>query len=254
MKKQNLFIILFLLFSFICFTPSHIHAEDFLTQDILEIEDDWESEEETVQINDPLNKFNKAMFTFNDKLITYIFNPLSKGYDMIVPRPARKCINNLFVNLAAPKRFFNNVFQKKGKSAGIVAGRFLINSTIGLGGFFDPAKAAFNLEKQSEDFGQTLGYYGMDEGFYLVVPILGPTTGRDILGYVGDAVFNPFTWLSATDVDPEDAWTVARYVRRVNNFSYNIRDNYERIVDDAFDPYTAVQHAYVQNRRKKIKE
>ena len=265
MNIRHLFTILILSLCFINVTLSPSFADDFgddvidanpaleVEADyILDGEDDWESEEDVLVVNDPLREFNTAMFSFNDKVITYVFNPISKVYDAVIPRVAQKSINNIFLNIAAPKRFFNKLFQLKPKPAGIVAGRFLINSTIGLGGMFDPAKAAFKLEKQSEDFGQTLGHYGMGEGFYLVVPIMGPTTGRDILGYVGDAVFSPLTWFTYTDVDPEDAWTIAKYVRRVNNYSYNVRDNYERIVDDAFDPYTAIQHAYVQNRRKKI--
>lgn len=234
-----------------------VEGEDFMAEDTFAGEEDfdsWETEQPAEVVNDPARKVNRFIFKFNDILITRIFSPLSKVYDAVIPKPAQKCVSNLFSNLKEPKRFFNNAFQLKGKDASITLGRFLINSTVGLGGFFDPAKAAFRLEKQDEDFGQTLGHYGLEEGFYFMLPILGPTTGRDILGYVGDAAFNPLSWMSWTDVDPEDAWTTARYVRRVNNFSYNVRDNYKRITKNAFDSYSALQHAYIQNRRKKIAE
>lgn len=217
-------------------------------------EDDWDEEDETLIINDPHEGFNRKMFKFNNWAYTRVFEPLSKGYDFLIPKKVQTHINKLFDNARFPVRFFNNLFQKKVKGATTELGRFVINSSVGIGGLFDPAKAAFKLEPYKEDFGQTLGFYNVNEGSYFVWPIFGPSTRRDTIGWIGDTALNPFTWFSIYDLDPEDVLFGVRVVKRVNNFSYNVRDSYNSIVDRAIDPYTALQHAYVQNRRKKIED
>ena len=252
---------LFFLFSFLVLPCSILHAaaSDAVELDVYQDEDwddeDWDIEDAAPPINDRFESYNRFMFKFNDKVYRYVFNPISNVYDFIAPDKVQKSIHNVFSNLRMPIRFFNNAFQKKGKAASMEFGRFVINSTVGIGGLFDPAKAAFNLDAHSEDFGQTLGFYGMDAGPYIIWPILGPSTFRDTLGYIGNTAFNPTFWVSVYDIDPvHSILSNASIARRVNTYTYSIRDGYDRVVGEAFDPYIALQNAYIQNRLKKINE
>lgn len=219
-------------------------------------EDDWdlEIEEDTPVINDPHESLNRAIFAFNSVVYRYTLTPISQGYDFLLPKKVQGSIDNLFSNLAMPIRFFNNIFQGKFEAASTEMNRFLINSTLGLGGFFDPAKAVFNLQLQAEDFGQTLGYYGVGSGSYIVWPIVGPSNGRDSIGFIVDFVFSPLTWLYILHTEPDELFTAMSALRYLNNYSYNLRERYEGVIRQAIDPYIAIQHAYTQNRQKKIEE
>jgi len=241
-------------------TPSLLWAQDggisnltYDPDDDFDIDDEWD-EYEDYSISDPYEKYNRAMFNINDKIYRHVFTPLAMGYDFLIPRRAQKSLNNVFRFASTPKRFFNNLFQKKFKSSFIEFERLLINATIGIGGLFDPANHFFHLEQQTEDFGQTLGYYGVKPGPYIIWPIIGPSTSRDAFGLAGDTAFSPFFWFSIYDVDPEDVFRAFSATKRVNNYTYNVRSNYERITESAIDPYIALQHAYTQNREKSIKE
>ncbi len=218
------------------------------------LDEEWDVNEESFIINDPFEKYNRFMFKINDKIYKNVFIPLSKGYDFLVPRKVQGSINNFAQFVGTPKRFFNNLFQKKPKSAFIELERLLINSTLGIGGLFNPAESLFNLEQQSEDFGQTLGVYDVDAGPYIVWPIIGPSTRREVIGLVGDYALNPFTWLFIYEVYPEDVFRGVSVAKRVNNYSYNVRDAYGRITESAIDPYIALQHAFIENRNKQISQ
>jgi len=221
--------------------------------DDFDVDDEWD-EYEDYSVTDPYEKYNRKMFNFNDKIYRYIFSPMAKGYDFLFPKKVQSSFNNIIRFVSTPKRFFNNLFQKKFKSSWIEFERLLINATVGIGGLFDPADHFFHLEQQTEDFGQTLGYYGVDPGPYIIWPIIGPSTRRDTIGLAGDTAFNVFFWFAIYDVEPEDAFRAFQAAKRVNNYTYNIRSNYERITESAIDPYIALQHAYIQNRAKNIKE
>lgn len=240
--------------------PCSLWAQDgaisnlsFEPDDNFSIDDEWD-EYEDFSIADPYEKYNRKMFNFNDKIYRHVFSPISKGFDFLFPKRVQSSFNNVVRFVSTPKRFFNNLFQKKFKSSWIEFERLLINATIGIGGLFDPADHFFHLEQQTEDFGQTLGYYKVDPGPYIIWPIIGPSTRRDALGLMGDTAFNVFFWFSIYDVDPEDAFLAFTVTKRVNNYTYNVRSNYERITESAIDPYIALQHAYIQNRAKMIKE
>ncbi|MCA9409104.1 MAG: VacJ family lipoprotein [Candidatus Omnitrophica bacterium] len=225
---------------------------------ITEFEDDYDDyayETEQNSISDPLVKYNQFMFKVNHKIYKHLFTPLSKGYDFLIPKKVQSSVNNFFTNVGTPQRFGNNLLQLKWKYALTEFSRFVINSTIGIGGFFDPAQAAFHLEKHDEDLGQTLGHYGAGPGPYIVWPIIGPSTLRDTIGVIGDNAFDPTFWFGVLDTFEEDEILFAvSMVERVNKYSYTIRDNYDRIINNAFDPYTSLQHAYIENRKKKIEE
>ena len=139
---------------------------------------------------DPWEKFNRRMHAFNNAVDRTIARPLALGYVKVVPRPVRLGVSNFFSNLGEPVTTLNSLLQGKPKQAGQSLARFLMNSTVGIGGIFDPATAA-NLPRKNEDFGQTLGVWGWRRSRYLELPLFGPRTVRDTFGLVGDAPLSP---------------------------------------------------------------
>ncbi len=218
--------------------------------DIAEFDDmDKGGEGDKAQIADPLEPFNRVMYHFNDKLYFWFLKPVAQGYKKVVPEPARVGVDNFFKNLAFPIRFINCLLQANFGGAAKELGRFTINTLWGVGGLLDPASAKdIHLTRQDEDFGQTLGAYGIGQGFYINWPIFGPSSPRDTLGLVGDTFLRPFTYLS-----PWYAGTGARAYDMVNDTSLSIGD-YESLKGAAIDPYVAIRDAYVQSRLKKVKQ
>ena len=209
--------------------------------------------EEPPLVKDPLQPYNRAIFTFNDKAYHYFIKPIYTGYNSMIPEKARVRVRNFFTNVKMPVRFFNCLFQGEFKGAGTELARFVINSTVGVAGFFDPAKSKFHLEKQERDFGQTLAKHKMNSGIYIVWPFLGPSTVRDTAGLAGDAALNPLTWISYFFLTPLESFGNYSY-DTVNDLSIDKGTTYENITKPAIDPYIALQDAYIQNRMKKIKE
>ena len=143
--------------------------------------------EEVDEVFDPLSGFNRLMFQFNDKVYVWIWDPVSRGWRFVVPQGVRVAIDRAYKNATTPIRFANGLLQLKFKKAGSELGRFVVNTTVGLLGLFDPADAWLGWgAPSSEDFGQTLGYYGVGEGFPLVIPFLGPSNVRDGIGFLAD--------------------------------------------------------------------
>jgi len=208
-----------------------------------------EEGEEVATVADPLEPFNRAVFQFNDKLYFWFLKPAARGYNYVFPEDFRICVRNFFVNLLFPVRFVNSILQGNFRGAGIELSRFMVNSTLGLGGLFDPSSRGLNLPMQDEDLGQTLGVYRMGHGFYLTVPVLGPYTVRSLLGWVGDGFLDPVTWY----VNPMLlSWGVKGY-KKFNEVSLTLGD-YEALKEAAIDPYVAIRNAYVQYRNTKVKE
>ncbi len=215
---------------------------------------------------DPLEKYNVLAFEFNYKLDRYVIKPVAKGYNYVMPDIVQRGISNLFQNIRFVPRMLNNVFQAKFKGAGIEGSRFLINTTLGIGGFFDPAKAWFKLETPVEDSGQTFGRYGVKPGPYIVVPFLGSFTLRDGVGYIADLALDPFNWfvlpiiqLSGAPrlVTHQDTVTFAQLGSRagqiVNDRSLNL-EKFQGVEESTLDLYTAVRNAYLQQRARLIRE
>ncbi|MBI5040148.1 MAG: VacJ family lipoprotein [Gammaproteobacteria bacterium] len=140
-------------------------------------------------VSDPLEPVNRVVDSFNDKVDRAIFKPAAQGYEKVVPATARSSVTNFFGNLGEPLVIVNQLLQGKGKEGVSDTGRFLVNSTIGLFGLFDPA-SQMGLTKHNEDFGQTFGHWGIGEGWYVVLPLLGPSTVRDTAGKLGDYQFD----------------------------------------------------------------
>jgi len=212
---------------------------------------DIDVEMEATFVKDSIQPLNRAMFTFNDKLYYWFFRPLSNGYEVIVPEKARLGVRNFFTNVRTPGRFVNCVLQGKLKGAGTELLRLVINSTLGVGGFSDPAAKYFKLDMYDEDFGQTLGRYNVGAGTFIEIPLYGPSNVRDGIGLLGDLVLDPITFLSF--VSPFLSTGVSSY-HTLNEVSIDKGDTYEGLVEQAIDPYIAVQDAYTQNRAKKIRE
>lgn len=211
------------------------------------------TEAEIPLVKDTFQPFNRAMFAFNDKAFHYFFKPIYTGYNSMIPVQARVSVKNFYTNIRMPIRFFNCLFQSNFKGAGTEMLRFVVNSTVGVAGFLDPAKSKFHLEKQERDFGQTLGKYNMQSGTYFVWPFLGPSNTRDTIGFVGDTVLDPLTWVSYFFLKPIES--IGNYTyESVNKLSVDTGDTYESVTKPAIDPYIALQDAYLQNRVKKIKE
>ena len=218
---------------------------------------------------DPWEPFNTVMFEFNRKLDKYILKPVAQVYEKVMPDALEKGISNFYYNnIHFGPRLLNNIFQAKFKGAGIEISRFLINSTIGLAGFFDPAKNWLGLETPLEDSGQTLGAYGVPAGPYLVLPLLPPLTVRDFFGAVLDFCLNPVNyfllptfeiddWPSAIAHKNRDTTTIIQLGRGIeeiiNDRSLNL-DKFQGVEEATVDLYSAVRNAYLQKRGKAIRE
>jgi phospholipid-binding lipoprotein MlaA len=209
---------------------------------------DEDTKEEVVHVADPLSPWNRAMFHFNDKLYFWLLKPLSRGYRAVIPTPVRSGVKNFFHNITMPIRMVSCLLQGKGRAASAELSRFLINSTVGVLGFGNPAKRWPELNPSEEDLGQTLGRYGIGNGFYIVWPILGPSTIRDSIGMVGDWFLDPVSYVESTETYV-GVWTF----ENVNETSFKIGD-YESLKEAAIDPYVALRNAYIQHRKKKVEE
>ena len=226
-------------------TPSSSNVEDSIEDDFF----DEEFEAHQVQVADPISPWNKGMFHFNDKLYFWVLKPLAKGYIAISPDYFRRGVKNFFYNLTMPIRLVNCLLQGKGNAAASEFSRFIVNTTAGGLGFGNPADQNPDLVVSTgEDLGQTFGKYGIGNGFYIVWPILGPSTLRDSVGLVGDFFLNPLTY-----VDYSETWIALKCFDLVNQTSFHIGE-YEALKNSALDPYVALRNSYLQYREKKIKE
>lgn len=200
-----------------------------------------------VAVYDPHEKFNRSMFSLNDKVYFYVLKPVATLYAAYFPPGVRAAVRNGFHNMWFPARFVNCLLQRKGDKAASETARFLINSTMGVGGLFDWADRGFGIQRHDEDFGQTLAVWGAGPGAYLVLPFLGPSNARDFGGYVVDSVMDPIFWI------PSPLWVspTVKAGRLVNNVSLRIGE-YEDFKKSALDPYVSLRSAYNQYRAKEI--
>jgi phospholipid-binding lipoprotein MlaA len=198
--------------------------------------------------DDPLEPFNRAMYTFNDKLDRYFLKPIAKGYRAVVPSPARTGVSNFFSNLHEPGVMVNDVLQGKFKHAASDLGRFLVNTTIGIYGLFDVA-SHFGLERHNEDFGQTLGKWGVGEGPYLVLPFFGPSNFRDAPSLYVDYELYPPSHME----EQSTAWKL--YGVEIISTRAQLLEAGDILEQAAGqDPYIFVREAYRQRRRSLIQD
>jgi phospholipid-binding lipoprotein MlaA len=218
-------------------------------------EDIWEEEEEALDypeededlIADPFEPVNRVFFAVNDKLYFWVLKPVTQAYSFLFPEQVRLSVNHFFDNVTTPIRFVNSLLQFKFKRAGKELLRFGINSTVGVLGVFDVAGDNEGIiVNEDEDLGQTLGTWGLGPGFYMDLPVLGPSSLRDAVGTAGDYFLDPVNYVNPL---------IDRYAIKtgdgVNRTSFKIGE-YEGIKRDALDPYAAIRDIYYQYRKSKI--
>lgn len=198
-----------------------------------------------VQIADPIEPWNRFWFGFNDVFYMGLGKPFSKAYTAVFPKYARDRFENAYSNFLFPARFVNAVLQLRPDKASRELGRFIINSTFGLGGLYDLAATKPGMGSQTLDFGQTLGVWGMGHGFYLVLPILGPSSLRDGVGLAVDAAAQPTTYVEV----PFLLTAAISGAGRMNRIPETL-DVYEELKRSAVEPYSAARDAYAQMRAK----
>ena len=227
-------------------------ADEELDEDEYDDEYDDEYADEDVElISDPLIQGNRDFYNFNDTMYFWILKPIARGYGWVFPEEMRTCIKNAFYNLRFPIRFVNCLLQGKGGKSVDEFNRFFLNTTVGFLGLANIAAApTIDIQPSPEDLGQTFAVWGIGQGPYLMVPILGPYSLRHLTGSLADAFFlDPLGWLI------DDFWTLAavRAYEVVNATSLRIGE-YEALKEAALDPYIMIRNAYVQNRNKLIAE
>ncbi len=196
---------------------------------------------------DPLEPMNRRIFWFNEQADRFVLEPVARGWDRVMPGTVQTGFSNVFDNLRTPVVFLNNVLQLKPKAALIDLGRFVCNSVVGFAGVLDVA-TYLEIPEHDEDFGQTLGYWGVPPGPYLVLPLLGPSNPRDTVGLVADGVSQPANyvlplWIRAT-----------RGGVNVVNTRASLLETIEQERESAFDFYIFVRDAFLQNRRYRVRD
>jgi len=205
---------------------------------------------------DPFSGYNRMMTSVNDYFYLNILDPVARTYKAVLPKPLRKGMANIFDNLMFPLRFVNNLLQFKFKNSYTETQRFLLNSTIGLAGFIDIANDKFHIKQKQEDFGQTLGVYGVGSGFYIVWPILGPSNVRDTIGMIADGLANPMTYVSSRryNLFDNNLESISTKTLKIINFNSLHVGEYEKLRKDAIDLYPFLKNIYEQRRKKQISE
>lgn len=193
---------------------------------------------------DPFESFNRAMFSFNEGLDTVVLKPLAKSYRYVTPDLVESGVTNFFDNLTEVRNIANNLLQFKFDGAALSFSRFVFNSTFGLAGFIDVA-TPMGIAKHPEDFGQTLGYWGVSSGPYLVLPLFGPSSLRDATRFVVDAPLDPINHL-----DDDSARLAVQGVRVIDTRAQLLSQ--ERLIEG--DKYLFVRNAYLQRREYQVQD
>ena len=194
--------------------------------------------------DDPWEGFNRVVFKFNDTLDTYALKPIAQGYQFITPQFLEDGIHNMYRNVGDVRNLANNVLQVKPHAAGVDTARLLMNTIVGVGGFFDVG-TKMGLQRNDEDFGQTLGYWGLSSGPYLVLPLLGPSTVRDALGIYPESYAEPYRYMH--DVSARNTVAGMKIIdARANLLSA------EKLITG--DKYIFIRNAYLQSREFKVKD
>lgn len=208
--------------------------------------DDWDDAAE-VRFSDPIEPVNRGIFWFNHQIYTYVAKPFSSAYKFVFPELLRKGIRNAYDNVRFPVRFVNHTLQGRFDRTAQETGRFLVNTTAGVGGLMKPAdKIPALAEVPKPDTGQTFAKWGVPHGPYLVFPLLGPTTCRDLVGTAGDTALNPIAWLGF--IFGGAAWTTAVSAPSGAHSVPDQMDRYDAATKDTLDPYIAARTSYIQYR------
>ena len=217
------------------------------------MDDDGWGDTAAVEVHDPIEPVNRGIFWFNHQLYTYIAKPFSTAYKFVFPETVRQGIRNAYDNARFPVRFVNHTLQGRLDRTALESGRFLVNTTAGVGGLMTPSdKLPALAEVPKPDAGQTFAKWGVPNGPYLVFPVLGPTTCRDLVGTAGDTVLNPISWLAF--IFPGAGWTVAVSAPSGAHSVPDRMDTYDLATKDALDPYISARTGYIQYRNAQVKK
>ena len=238
--KKLFFVFLFLVFA------SNIYGA--ASDEVKTGSSDFETTDTENEIFDPLEPINRAIFGFNNVADKVILEPVAKAYRKL-PSPVQSGISNFLGNLRMPLVIVNQLLQGQGKNAAESSGRFIVNSTIGFFGLFDIADKV-GLEEKQEDFGQTLGAWGIGDGFYIVLPLFGPSNLRDATGMILTYTTDP---INAYAVREGEQWVVPlRTATNAVDQRSRIIDEVNALRDNSIDYYAAVRSSYYQNRKAAI--
>jgi phospholipid-binding lipoprotein MlaA len=203
------------------------------------------------QNNDPIEPFNRAMYAVHQGIDRVVLRPVAVAYRDVVPKPLRTGIRNVLGNLRTPVILANDMLQGEPRRAGDTLGRFLINSTLGLGGIFDVAGNQFGVKGHSEDYGQTLAVWGVGEGAYLFIPVIGPSNPRDLTGFGLGIVSDPLTWVGQGVA--VDALTYTRVGVSVVDTRESLIEVIDIVNTESLDSYATLRSAYRQRRNAEIR-
>jgi len=213
---------------------------------------EFSDDENVSRTRDPWEGLNRSMYKFNYEADRYVLLPVVSGYEAVVPRFARTGVSNFFANLGEVRTFYNSILQAKGKKSLVTFGRFLTNSTIGIGGLFDPA-TAFGMRREHEDFDQTLETWGVGTGPYLVLPILGPNTARSAGGF---AVDGGIRWAIMNGIDPFGGTGARTEIEMgttaLETVDLRYRESFRYYDSDYPFEYCMVRYLFSQERELKI--
>jgi len=216
--------------------------------------DEFEEEFAETEELDPLRGYNRVMTDVNDYLYTSVLFPVARGYERIIPEGGRRAMSRFYSNLRFPVNFVNNLLQFKLGNSAIELSRFVVNSTVGIFGLYDPASTRLGLDPYPEDFGQTLGHYGVGGGFHIVLPFLGPSNLRDTLTLPANWYIDPITYIENRPLNLTDDLFSAYllYTNRVLNDATFEYEEYESVKRDAVDLYPFFKSIYEQSRERAI--
>ena len=240
---KKVIILLFVFLSLFSFNVLAINADQVSTDP-----EDFETTTIEDEIYDPFEPLNRAIFSFNNVADRIVLEPIANGYRKL-PSPVQTGLNNFMSNLRAPLVIVNQLLQGQGENAVQSSGRFIVNSTIGVFGLFDVAER-IGIEEKEEDFGQTLATWGVGEGFYIVLPLFGPSNTRDATGMALTMITDP---INAYAVSEGEAWLVpTRTAINAIDQRSQIIDEVNALRDNSIDYYAAVRSSYYQNRKAAI--
>jgi phospholipid-binding lipoprotein MlaA len=211
---------------------------------------DAEALAEYRQTNDPLEPTNRVFYAINNGIDTVILAPVARGYRYVVPAGVRRPVHNVLANITSPVLLANDVMDAKPRRAGDTFMRFLINTTAGAGGLFDVA-SGWGYPAHDADFGQTLALWGLGEGPFLFLPVLGPSNPRDATGFAGDILLDPLTWAS---FGGSRTLGYSRYIVGAVDARERVLDPVDQIKKTALDPYATFRSLYRQHRRSQIEQ
>ena len=242
MSKKSI-ILFFVFFSLISYNVIASDADQVKTDS-----EDFETTSIEDEIYDPFEPVNRAIFSFNNVADRIVLEPIAKGYKKL-PSPLQSGLNNFLSNLRAPLVVVNQLLQGQADNAIQSSGRFIVNSTVGVFGLFDVAEK-IGLEEKEEDYGQTLATWGVGDGFYIVLPLFGPSNLRDTTGMVLTMMTDP---INAYAVSEGEAWLVPmRTAANAVDQRSQIIDEVNALRDNSVDYYAAVRSSYYQNRKAAI--